>query len=56
LVTVDELILGVNIALGRLPATECPAIDIDGNLAVTVDELVTAVNAALSGCDSQTSS
>lgn len=49
-VTVDELILGVNIALGIQPASQCPPIDTDGNQAVTVDELVKAVTVALNGC------
>jgi hypothetical protein len=49
-VTVDELIIGVNIALGARPASECAALDLDRNELVTVDELVAAVNAALGGC------
>lgn len=38
-VTVDELLLGVNIALGPLPLVNCPSFDADGNGLVTVDEL-----------------
>jgi CSLREA domain-containing protein len=49
-VSVDELILGVNISLGDDPVTECPAFDTDGDGSVTVNELVAAVNAALNGC------
>lgn len=49
-VTVDEIIRGVNIALGTTPVGDCPAFDIDGGDTVTVDEIVTAVNNALSGC------
>lgn len=49
-VTVDELITGVNIALGAAPLGSCPRFDTDGNGMVTVDELVAAVNAALNGC------
>ena len=50
LVTVDELVKGVNIALSILPVTDCPAFDRNNDGTVTVDELVTGVNAALSGC------
>jgi hypothetical protein len=49
-VTVDELIKGVNIALGSLALDRCPKFDCNGNGNVTVDCLVKAVNAALSGC------
>jgi ELWxxDGT repeat protein len=49
-VTVDELITGVNIALGNVALSQCVALDVDGNGAVTVNELITAVNNALSGC------
>jgi hypothetical protein len=49
-VTVDELIRGVNIALGSLPLSECPVFDGNEDGSVTVDELITAVNNALSGC------
>lgn len=49
-VTVDEILVGVNIALGVLPAGDCTAMDADGNGSVTVDELVTALNGALGGC------
>jgi hypothetical protein len=51
-VTVDELVKGVNIALGNLPVGDCPAFDTNDNNEVTVDELIKAVNAALSGCPS----
>jgi hypothetical protein len=49
-VTVDELITGVNIALGSQPLSDCEVMDEDGSGAVEVNELVTAVNAALCGC------
>ncbi len=49
-VTVDELIKGVNIALGSLSFDDCPSFDGNSDGAVTVDELVKAVNAALNGC------
>jgi hypothetical protein len=49
-VTVDELVKGVNIALGNSPLTECPSFDTNDDDQVTVDELVDAVNNALNGC------
>lgn len=49
-VTVDELVLGVNIALGTANIDACPAFDADGNGSVTVDELIQGVNNALNGC------
>ncbi|MBI1815783.1 MAG: YncE family protein [Deltaproteobacteria bacterium] len=49
-VTVDELVRGVNIALGDAALDDCPAFDHDGSKVVTVDELVLAVNAALNEC------
>jgi hypothetical protein len=48
-VTVDELIRGVNCALGNQAADTCAAFDLDGNGWVTVDEIITAVNNALDG-------
>jgi hypothetical protein len=45
-VTINELILGVNIALGSLPLTECPAFDTNHDGRVTIEELIAAVNAA----------
>jgi YVTN family beta-propeller protein len=49
-VTVNELLVGVEIALGRKPMDECPEVDTDGDDHCTVSELVAAVSAALSGC------
>jgi hypothetical protein len=49
-VTVDELITGVNIALGNTALEQCEEFDANGDFQVTVDELITAVNNALSGC------
>jgi hypothetical protein len=48
--TVDEVVTGVNIALGAAQLAECPAFDCNGNNAVTVNCLVEAVNAVLAGC------
>jgi hypothetical protein len=49
-VTVDELIIGINIALGSAPLAQCASFDVNGDGMVTIDELLTAVNRALSGC------
>jgi hypothetical protein len=49
-VTVDEIILLVNIALGTTDISECTAGDFDGGGEITVDEIVAAVNIALDGC------
>jgi hypothetical protein len=49
-VRVDELITGVNIALGLRPLAGCLAFDGNEDARVTVDELLRAVNNTLSGC------
>jgi hypothetical protein len=49
-VTIDDLLTGVNIALGNLPVSECPAFDPSGDGQVTISDLVTGVNNALNGC------
>ncbi len=49
-VEINELITGVNIALGTLPLASCPAFDPSGNGGVEINELITAVNNALNGC------
>jgi len=49
-VTVNELILGVNIALGNASLDECASFDTDGSGDVTVNELIAAVNSALNSC------
>jgi hypothetical protein len=51
-VKVNELILGVNIALGTTDLEACPEMDTGGNRSVDVDELVRAVSASLIGCAS----
>ena len=50
-VIVNELVLGVNIALQRQSLSECRAFDASGNGAVSVDELIRGVNGALHGCN-----
>lgn len=49
-VTVDEVIRGVNLALGTGSLDGCPEFDADGSGSVTVDEVVAAVNNGLNGC------
>jgi hypothetical protein len=51
-VTVDEIVRGVNIALGTTPVSMCDAFDSNMDGEVTIDEIVAAVNAALNGCPS----
>jgi YVTN family beta-propeller protein len=51
-VTVDELLLGIDIALGNAQLDACPELDPGGNGVVTLSELLTAVNNALNGCAS----
>jgi len=47
---VDEILLGVNIALGNSPLSRCGNFAVNGDESVTVDEIIAAVNAALNGC------
>lgn len=49
-VTVDELLLMVNVALGGLHVASCGAGDGNGDGQITVDEILIAVNHALSSC------
>ncbi len=49
-VTVDELIKGVNVALGDSAMNSCPEFDRDGDGAVRVDELLRGVAASINGC------
>jgi hypothetical protein len=49
-VSVDELVRGVNIALGMTASADCPALDTNDSGAVEVDEIIAAVNAALGEC------
>lgn len=50
IVSIDELVRGVNIALENDPIDLCPAFDQDGSEAVEINELIAAVGAALNGC------
>ncbi|MBI3785293.1 MAG: hypothetical protein HY270_18020 [Deltaproteobacteria bacterium] len=49
-VTINEIILLANIALGNLPVSACTAGDSDGDGNITVNEIIAAVNNALNGC------
>jgi len=49
-VTINEVISGVNIALGGTALSACPAFDTNADGEVTIDELLVAVNNALNGC------
>lgn len=49
-VTVSDLIVGVNIALGNQPVSACPAFDPSGDGMVSIGELIQGVNNALDGC------
>lgn len=49
-VTIDDLILTVRIALGDSPLSECTAADRSGDGTVSIDDVVAAVSAALNGC------
>lgn len=49
-VTIDELLLGVNIALDLREVRECATFDRNQDGAVTIDEILVAVGNALAGC------
>jgi hypothetical protein len=49
-VRINELVLGVNIALGRLPLGSCLSVDPDGDGSVRINELILSVGHALRGC------
>ena len=49
-VAVEEIILGVRIALGDAATSECLAVDDNGDGAVAVNELLAAVRRVLDGC------
>jgi hypothetical protein len=49
-VTIDELVTGVAVALGSATLDRCLAFDCNGTEQVTIDCLVQAVSHALNGC------
>jgi hypothetical protein len=52
MVAINELITGVNIALGSQPVSVCPSFDVSGDGTVAINEIISAVNNALNGCPS----
>ena len=50
MVTVDELVLAVDIALGSAAVDACMAVDTNHDGKVTIDEIIAAVDSALDGC------
>lgn len=49
-VTIGDLIIAVNVALGTRPLLVCRSLDDNGDGAIEINELVGAVNRALMGC------
>ena len=49
-VTIDELLIGVNIGLGQRPLSACPVFDANMDAMVTINELIAAVNNGLNAC------
>jgi hypothetical protein len=49
-VTIDDIVILVNIALEQQPPDACPFGDVNHDGAITVDEILKAVNNALNGC------
>ena len=49
-VTVDELVIGVNLSLGLLIVDRCPSFDPNDSLTVTINELILALRHASQGC------
>jgi hypothetical protein len=49
-VVINELITGVNMALGNLPITECAAFNPNGDNQISINELIQGVNNASNGC------
>jgi outer membrane protein assembly factor BamB len=55
-VTIDELLIGVNIALGTRPLSACPVFDANMDAMVSVNELIAGVTNALNACPTPTGS
>ena len=49
-VTIDEVILAINIVLGEAKLDRCAHLDVNGDHLVTVDEVIRAATQALDGC------
>ena len=52
MVSINELIAAVNIALGNSSPDVCANADADGDGTVRINELIAAVTSALQGCPS----
>jgi len=52
-VLINELIMGVNVALGTAPVAACTAFDDDDNGEVRINELLLGVNRAADGCPAE---
>jgi hypothetical protein len=50
IVAINELVTGVNIALGSFPISQCSAFDTNGNQMVDINELIAGVGSLLNGC------
>ncbi len=48
-VSVDEVLTGVDIALGKMSMDDCPDIDVDSNYRVAIEDLVAAAKSATNG-------
>jgi hypothetical protein len=53
-VTVAELLVGVNMSLGAVDPSSCKAFDRNGDGLVSIFEIIAAVTAALQGCGGET--
>jgi hypothetical protein len=49
-VRVNEIVVGINISLGRAEISSCAAMDADGDGQIRVNELIGAVSSLLGGC------
>jgi hypothetical protein len=49
-ISIGELIVGVGMALGNRPVSDCRNFDITGDGTISIGEIVRAVNGALNGC------
>jgi hypothetical protein len=49
-VSIDELVLGVDIALARAPLADCPLLDVNGDEEAGIEDVVGAVGSAVDGC------
>jgi len=49
-VSIDELVLALDIALGLVPLDDCNGLDVNGDQQISVDEIVRAVLSAVARC------